>query len=182
MHSVTARGGARWVARWLPLGIALTVLGGATGCHKSDATSTPSTVTAPARPQAPAWLEDVTEKVGLNFVHDVGPLGTYFMPESVGSGVGVFDFDGDGRMDIFLLQNAGTNSSSRHKLFHQESEGHFLDVSAGSGLDLQGRGMGVAIGDGHNDGKPDVRIPEYDRARLFRNLGDRKLREVTSEA
>jgi hypothetical protein len=130
----------------------------------------------------PAWLEDVTEKVGLNFVHDVGPVGTYFMPESLGSGIGVFDFDADGRMDVLLLQNAGTNSNSRHKLFHQESDGHLRDVSAGSGLDLQGLGMGVAIGDVDNDGKPDVLITEYDRVRLFRNLGEGKFSEITTEA
>src|SRR5258707_6617593 len=101
MHSVTARGGARWVARWLPLGIALTVLGGATGCHKSDATSTPSTVTAPAPPQAPAWLEDVTEKGGLDFGHGVGPLGTYFMTASFGSCAGLFGLDCARRLDAF---------------------------------------------------------------------------------
>jgi hypothetical protein len=118
----------------------------------------------------------------VDFLHDVGPVGTYFMPESLGSGIGVFDFDGDGRMDVLLLQNAGTNSNSRHKLFHQESDGHFRDVSAGSGLDLQGLGMGVAIGDVDNDGKPDVLITEYDRVRLFRNLGEGKFSEITTEA
>src|SRR5947207_10338774 len=114
-----ARLRALWIARWVLLGTALT----AAGCHKSEpAPAASPTIPAGASHQGPAWLEDVTEKVGMNFVHDVGSVGTYFMPESVGSGAGVFDFDGDGRMDIFLLQNAGTNSSSRHKLFHQESD------------------------------------------------------------
>src|SRR6185369_6688524 len=108
----------------------------------------------PARP----WLEDVTEKLGVNFVHDVGTVGTYFMPEVLGSGVAIFDFDGDDRMDLFLLQNAGTNSASKHQLFHQEKEGGFRNVSAGSGLDLPGLAMGVAVGDVDNDGKPDLFI------------------------
>ncbi|MDA1275715.1 MAG: CRTAC1 family protein [Verrucomicrobia bacterium] len=128
------------------------------------------------------WLEDVTEKVGLDFVHDVGPVGTYFMPESLGSGAAIFDFDTDGRMDVFLLQNAGTNSAAKHQLFHQQSDGRFQNVSAGSGLELPGRGMGVAIGDIDNDGRPDVFITEYDRVRLFQNLGGGKFAEITREA
>ena len=151
-----------------------------TGCRK-PAESTPVSA-APAAPPAQTWLEDVTDKVGLNFVHDVGPIGTYFMPESVGSGAALFDLDGDGRMDVLLLQNAGTNSTARHQLFHQESDGRFRDISAGSGLDLPGLGMGVAIGDVDNDGQPDVFITEYDRVRLLRNLGGGKFREITSEA
>jgi hypothetical protein len=78
------------------------------------------------------------------------------MPEQVGSGAAIFDFDSDGLMDVFLLQNAGSNSTSRHQLFHQEDDGRFRDLSAGSGLNLPGLGMGVAIGDVDNDGKPDV--------------------------
>ena len=56
-----------------------------------------------------------------------------------------FDYDNDGKLDLYLVQNAGTNSSNR--LFHQEADGHFKDVSAGSGLDVTGYGMGVAVGD-----------------------------------
>src|SRR5438477_11727707 len=104
------------------------------------------------------------------------------MPESVGSGAAIFDFDGDGRMDLFLLQNAGTNSNSRHQLFHQENDGRFRNVSAGSGLDLPGLGMGVAIGDVDNDGHPDVFITEYDQVHLFRNLGGGKFSDITAES
>ena len=162
------------------------------GCGKSPATSAPPSASsgAPtntdsrgaAAANAPAWLEDFTDKAGLRFVHDVGPTGTYFMPESVGSGGAIFDFDNDGRMDVFLLQNAGTNSNSRHQLYHQEMDGRFKDVTAGSGLDLQGLGMGVAVGDVDNDGKPDVFITEYNRVRLFHNLGGGKFRDITTEA
>jgi hypothetical protein len=156
------------------------------GCGKTgDTPPTPaasSTATSPAPPPGQAWLEDATEKVGLKFVHDVGPVGKYFMPESLGSGAAIFDFDGDGRMDVLLLQNAGTNSGSKHQLFHQENDGHFADVSAGSGLDLPGLAMGVAVGDVDNDGKPDVFITEYDRVRLFHNQGEGRFREMTREA
>jgi enediyne biosynthesis protein E4 len=162
------------------LGLALGLFVWGTGCRK--ATENPPAPPAPGARPVSAWLEDVTEKVGVNFVHDVGPIGTYFMPESLGSGAAIFDFDGDGRMDIFLLQNAGTNSGARHQLFHQESDGRFRNVSDGSGLDLPGLGMGVAIGDVDNDGKPDVLITEYDQVRLFRNLGSGKFSEITRES
>jgi hypothetical protein len=165
------------------LGIALGLLFAGTGCGKTtEAPTSPPTARAPVAQPAPAWLEDGTEVMGLNFVHDVGAVGNYFMPESLGSGVAIFDFDGDGRMDVFLLQNAGTNSTSKHQLFHQESDGRFRDVSSGSGLDLPGRGMGVAVGDVDNDGQPDVFITEYDRVRLFRNTGGGKFAEITRDA
>ncbi len=149
------------------------------GCQKTEPPATqPSHVTRPTEP----WVEDVTEKIGLNFVHDVGPVGTYFMPESLGSGAAIFDFDNDGRMDVLLLQNAGTNSTAGHQLFRQEGDGQFRNVSAGSGLDLAGRGMGVAIGDVDNDGNPDVLITEYERLRLFHNRGAGKFVEITQQA
>src|SRR5438876_3294948 len=166
-------------------GIVAALLLGGTGCGQIEvapSTKTTPAPTAPTAQPAPAWLEDVTEAVGLNFVHEVGPVGSYFMPESLGSGVAIFDFDGDGRMDVFLLQNAGTNSTAKHQLFHQENDGRFRDVSRGSGLDLPGRGMGVAVGDVDNDGKPDVFITEYDRVRLFHNLGGGQFSEITREA
>jgi len=171
---------------FLPLslpGIVLGLLLVGTGCRKTaDAPPIVTTATAPITRPGQAWLEDATEKLGLNFVHDVGPVGTYFMPESLGSGTAIFDYDGDGRMDVFLLQNAGTDSTAKHQLFHQESDGRFRDVSTSSGLDLPGRGMGVAIGDVDNDGKPDVFITEYDRVRLFHNRGAGKFTEMTREA
>lgn len=160
-------------------GLALILFIAATGCHKNADTQT--TRTSPPTRSIEPWLEDATERVGLNFVHDVGPVGTYFMPESLGSGAAIFDFDNDGRMDIFLLQNAGAPSASKHQLFHQEKDGQFRNVSDGSGVDLPGRGMGVAIGDVDNDGRSDVFITEYDRVRLFHNLGDGKFAEITSE-
>ncbi|MFL5342925.1 MAG: CRTAC1 family protein [Gemmataceae bacterium] len=139
-------------------------------------------VVEPPAPAGPAWFEDVTEKVGLNFTHDPGPGGAYSLPEIMGSGAALFDFDGDGRLDIYLIQNAGPNSSSRNRLFHQTPEGKFEDVSAGSGLDVAGYGMGVAIGDVNNDGRPDVFLTQYGGNRLFLNHGGGKFVEVTVAA
>jgi hypothetical protein len=126
------------------------------------------------------WFEDVTKELGVDFVHDPGPLGNYFFPQIMGSGTAVFDFDNDGALDIYLLQNAGPNSPSRNRLFRQLANGRFQDVSDGSGLDVAGWGMGVAIGDVNNDGRRDVLVSEYGRLRLFVNNG--RFRDVTQES
>src|SRR5439155_1248274 len=104
------------------------------------------------------------------------------MPESIGSGAALFDFDNAGRLDIYLLQNGGPTSRSTNRLFHQGPDGRFTDVSAGSGLDVAGYGMGVAIGDVNNDGWPDVLITEYGRIRLLLNNGNGTFTDSTKEA
>jgi hypothetical protein len=133
-------------------------------------------------PAEPPWFEDVTEQRGLHFVHDPGPAGTYFMPQQVGSGAALFDFDQDGRLDIYLLQNAGPGSGVTNRLYRQLPDGHFQDVSAGSGLEIDGCNMGVAVGDANNDGRPDVVVTQYGGIRLFLNQGLGKFRDVTREA
>src|SRR5437867_2520450 len=139
-----------------------------------------------ARAEAP-WFEDITAAVGLDFKHDSGAVGAYFMPESTGSGGALLDFDNDGRLDIYLVHNGGPNPEggspkSKNRLFHQESDGRFRDVSAGSGLDVSGYGMGVAVGDLNNDGLPEVLLTEYGNTRLFRNLGGGRFKDVTHAA
>src|SRR5438552_11176466 len=90
---------------WL-FAASLSLLAGLTACQKKTTESPPTpAIPAAAAQLGPPWLEDVTEQLGLDFVHDIGPVGTYFMPESGGSGAAIFDFDGDGRMDLLLLQN-----------------------------------------------------------------------------
>src|SRR5260370_645669 len=83
-------------------------------------------------------LGDVTAEAGLDFVHDAGPVGTYFMPQIIGSGAALFDFNNDGLLDILLLQGAGPKSGSKNRLFQQMPGGKFKDVSSGCGLDFAG--------------------------------------------
>src|SRR5687768_925095 len=90
---------------WSNPALVLLLLSGI-GCSKKETPLPSPTTTSTGAEQS--WVEDITEKTGLSFVHDAGALGTYFMPESLGSGAAIFDFDGDERMDVFLLQNAGT--------------------------------------------------------------------------
>lgn len=143
---------------------------------------TPNT-TATVESSELEWFFEATRERGLNFVHDAGPPpgpgDTPFMPQIMGSGCALFDFDGDGRLDIYLVQNAGPKSNSTNRLFHQENDGRFRDASAGSGLDVAGYGMGVAIGDIDNDGHADLLLAEYGRVRLFRNLGGGKFTDIT---
>ena len=147
------------------------------GCQREDAASSP-----PKPVASPAWFQDATKASGVDFVHDSGATGAYFMPESIGSGGALLDFDNDGRLDLYLVHCVPPSSASRNRLYHQQPDGTFRDVSAGSGLDVTGHGMGVAVGDVNNDGLPDVLLTEFDAARLFVNRGGGKFQEVTKEA
>jgi hypothetical protein len=131
----------------------------------------------------------VTDEVGLNFVHDAGrePQADggvrtrYFLPQIMGSGAALFDFNNDSRLDIYLLQNGGPGGA-RNRLYQQLADGRFQDVSAGSGLDISGYNMGVAVADVNNDGLPDVLVTQYGGIRLFLNQGHGKFRDVTEES
>jgi hypothetical protein len=150
----------------------------ATACRQA-ATDGP---TADAAPATPPWFTDVTAEAGINFTHDPGPTdGSYFLPQIIGSGAALFDFDGDGLLDLYLLHNAGPRSRSTNRLFRGLPGGRFEDVSAGSGLDFAGYCMGVAAGDVNNDGLPDLVVTEYGRTRLFLNEGRGHFRELTGK-
>lgn len=147
------------------------------GCRRDEPPAPTKT-----RADGSVWFQDVTTSSGIGFVHDSGAAGNYFMPESIGSGGALLDFDNDGRLDLYLVHCVPPGSKSRNHLYHQQIDGKFRDVSAGSGLDVSGYGMGVAIGDVNNDGLPDVLLTEYGAARLFMNRGGGKFQEVTKEA
>ncbi len=141
----------------------------------------PTTIDPADEADGPAWFEDVTDAVGLDFVHDPGPTDAYFMPQSMGSGA-AFLHDGDGTLYLYLIQDAGPDSKSVNRLYRREKDGKFKDVTEGSGLGVAGYGMGVAVGDVNNDGRPDVLLTEYGRIRLFLNLGGGKFEDATAEA
>ena len=160
-------------ALWLVLCLSIGLL----GCfHHADETPAPQTDA-----DGPVWFEDVTDAVGLDFVHDPGPTGTYFMPQMMGSG-GAVIHDGDGTLYLYLLQNAGPNSKSVNRLYKRLADGKFQDVTAGSGLDVAGYNMGVAVADVNNDGLPDVLLTQYGGIHLFLNRGDGHFEDVTDEA
>ena len=157
--------------------ILVLVMGGGLGCRKDSATPHVA-----ADIKVNNWFEDITASAGLDFVHDAGATGKYLVPEQMGSGCALFDFDNDGRLDVYLIQNGGPASNSKNQLYQQQDDGRFKDVSANSGLDVAGFGMGVAVGDVNNDGLADVLFTEYGAARLFQNEGNAKFREITQAA
>lgn len=115
--------------------------------------------------------------------------GRFLFPEIMGAGCALFDYDGDGDLDIYLLSGAGSTTSAEpstrpagNRLLRQVSPGKFEDVSRGSGLDVSDIGMGVAIGDVNNDGRPDLFLSNFGRDRLFLNSPDGKFVDVTEQA
>jgi len=149
------------------------------GCKRDEASSRSSNL---AVTNGSVLFEDATASSGLSFLHDSGATGTYFMPEHVGSGAALFDYDNDGRLDVLFVQCAGAGAAAKNRLFHQEPDGSFRDASGGSGLDVSGHGMGAACGDVNNDGSIDVLLTEYGATRLFLNRGGGKFQEVTLSA
>jgi hypothetical protein len=135
----------------------------------------------PTGPDA-SWFEDVTAPIGVDFVHQVDAPGNYLFYESIGSGAAFLDIDNDGRLDLYFIHNAHPTNRALNRLYHQQADGRFRDVSAGSGLDVAGLGQGLAVGDVNNDGRPEVLITEYDGVRLFLNAGQGKFTDVTTAA
>jgi hypothetical protein len=156
--------------------VLLVVSLGLSGCWRGSTSSTSSPSTS-----GPVWFEDSTDASGLHFVHDCGPTGPCFMPQSMGSGCAVIH-DGDGTLYLYLLNNAGPGSKSVNRLYKRLANGKYEDVTEGSGLDVAGYGMGVAVGDVNNDGLPDVLVTEFGRIRLFLNRGHGHFEDVTEQA
>jgi hypothetical protein len=135
--------------------------------------------------QAPIVFTDVTAGAGIKFVHNSGRAGQKYLPETMGSGVAWFDADGDGWPDILFINSkdwAQAGHKSLAALYRNNHDGTFTDITAGSGLDVEMYGLGVAIGDYDNDGRDDVYITALDGDRLFHNEGHGKFRDVTKVA
>jgi hypothetical protein len=128
---------------------------------------------------------DVTAAAGIHFVHNAGKAGKKWLPETMGSGCAFFDADGDGWPDILLVNGKDWTPRGRKStaaLYRNNHNGTFTDITAGSGLDIEIYGIGVAIADYDNDGKDDVYITALDGDHLFHNEGGGKFRDVTKTA
>lgn len=137
---------------------------------------------------------DVTAQAGIRFHHENGAYGEKLLPETMGSGVAFFDFDGDGDADLLLVNSTwwpwrkpdgSTGSPPTAALYRNDSTPNqiqFTEVTQGSGLDVALYGMGVAVGDFDNDGRIDAFISGVGGGHLFQNLGNGKFRDVTSTA
>ena len=146
------------------------------------------------RPQTSAEIPtakftDRTSESGIKFTHFNGATGEKLLPETMGGGVAFLDFDNDGAQDLLFInssgwpwQTANRKADATMKLYRNDGPGKFTDVTAGSGLDVSFYGMGVAVGDYDNDGRPDVFITAVGGNRLFHNLGNGKFADVTAES
>src|SRR5215469_10866610 len=105
-------------------------------------------------------LVDVTSQAGISFAHNSGAYGGKLLPETLGSGCAFLDYDGDGFADILLVNSMDwpghKRSRSTLKLYKNNRNGTFTDVTRAAGLDIELYGMGVAVGDYNNDGFPDI--------------------------
>jgi hypothetical protein len=135
--------------------------------------------------QAGIVLKDVTRAAGIHFTHENGRAGKKWLPETMGSGVAFVDLDGDGWADLLFVNSKPWQPKGKKTLcalYRNNRNGTFTDVTAHSGLDLEMFGMGVAVADYDNDGRPDVYITAIDGDRLFHNEGGLKFRDVTKAA
>ena len=155
----------------------------AAGCGGSPA---PAKDGPPASAPAAPWFQEQAQARGLVFRHRSGHESEYLFPELMGGGAALFDMDGDGDLDAFLVQSGSLTrphaAGDHHRLFENRGAGRFADVTAGSGVDVTGYGMGVATGDYDADGDVDLFVTNVGADVLLANEGGGHFRDVTAEA
>ncbi|MBN2131458.1 MAG: CRTAC1 family protein [Sedimentisphaerales bacterium] len=135
----------------------------------------------------PIAFTDVTRETGISFVHTDGGSGRRYIMETVSAGLALFDYDGDGDVDIYFLNGApleGTKVETppRNALYRNEGGWKFTDVTKHAGVGDTGYGLGVAVGDYDNDGHQDLYLNNYGPNVLYHNNGDGTFTDVTSGA
>jgi hypothetical protein len=136
----------------------------------------------------PIRFEDVAARAGVHFVVENSPTPEKHQPETMPAGVALFDYDGDGLLDIYLVNGAEmpslvkTDPKYSNRLFHNNGDGTFTEVTEHAGVAGAGYGMGVAVGDYDNDGWPDLFVANVNGTQLFHNNGDGTFTDVTAKA
>ncbi|HWE40023.1 MAG TPA: FG-GAP-like repeat-containing protein, partial [Isosphaeraceae bacterium] len=145
-----------------------------------------ATVPAVARSVVPSFRDDA-EAAGLRFTFDNGASPLRQLPETTAGGVGLLDYNGDGRLDVYLVQGGpfpprADSPNTGDRLFRNRGDGTFEDVSEAAGISRmpRGYGHGVAVGDVDNDGHPDLFITRWRSYALYRNRGDGTFEDATS--
>jgi hypothetical protein len=142
-----------------------------------------------------AKFTDVTSALGVHFQHMASHTSKKYLIETMGSGVALFDYDNDGRLDIFVVNGAPISDPMVkgsipqkggpkywNRLYHQRADGSFEDVTEKANLQGAGYGMGVTVGDYDNDGFEDLYVTAYGGNKLYHNNGDGTFTDVTEKA
>jgi hypothetical protein len=135
-------------------------------------------------------LNDATPRAGIQFEHNSGAFGAKYLPETLGPGCAFLDYDGDGWLDILLVNSmdwpghkrARSTPQSSLQLYRNNRNGTFTDVTRQAGLAVEMYGMGVAVGDYNSDGLPDLLVTAVGQNRLFQNTPGGRFVDVTEKA
>jgi hypothetical protein len=140
-------------------------------------------------------FSDVTSSVGVHFENIASHTSRKYLIETMGSGVALFDYDNDGRLDIFIVNGASLSDPAPqraipqksgprdwNRLYHQRPDGTFEDITEKAGLQGEGYGMGVAVGDYDNDGYEDLYVTAFGGNKLYHNNRNRTFTDVTDRA
>jgi hypothetical protein len=137
----------------------------------------------------PVVFQDIAEKAGLTkWRHQMGSPEKQFIVETVGSGVGLLDYDNDGWLDIYLVNGStydaqsGKTTPPHAALFHNNHDGTFTDVAEKAGVQNNAWGFGVAIADYDNDGWPDIYVSNFGKNRLYHNNHNGTFTDVAEKA
>ena len=143
---------------------------------------------AAAATLGPIAFEEIADRAGLRFTADSCPTPNKNLPETMLAGVALLDYDNDGYLDIYFVNGAAIPSLRKespkywNRLFHNNHDGTFTDVTEKAGVQGEGYGMGVAIGDYDNDGWPDIFLANVTKNQLFHNNHDGTFTDVTDKA
>ncbi len=150
-------------------------------------------ITAPQFP-SPVTFTDITQQTGINFKHEASPTANKFLLETMGAGVGLIDYDNDGRLDVFFTNGAQffdsmpkgktpdkSNAKFWNRLYRQKADGTFKDATERAGVKGTGYGFGVAVGDYDRDGFADLFVTHYGGAVFYRNNGNGTFTDVTKK-
>ncbi|MDQ6786358.1 MAG: CRTAC1 family protein [Acidobacteriota bacterium] len=149
--------------------------------------------TAPQFP-SPVTFTDISAQTGINFKHNASPTSQKYLPETMSAGVAMFDYDGDGRMDLFFTNGAlitdpmpkgktteKTDAKFWNRLYRQKPDGTFEDVTEKAGVKGEGYSFGAAVGDYDKDGFADLFVTRYGGATLYHNNGNGTFTDVSKK-
>jgi enediyne biosynthesis protein E4 len=162
-------------------------LAGLTGAFAARGLRLRDPFVAPQHSPDPGFrLVETAERAGIRFRHNSGAYGGKLLPETLGSGCAFLDYDADGWQDVLFINGMDWLGHKRTRttlrLYRNNHNGTFIDVTQASGLDVEMYGMGVAVGDYNNDGFPDILVTCVGQNRLFKNTGKGRFIDVTESS